>query len=170
VSAAYDTVVDAPVNQVYRAVLETDLGGSLVSRLLMAIRSLGRQASTSFKFGQLPARGGFFALANDPPREVVAGVLGRFWAIDGTVADADRSTFEAPLPPGMAKAAWSFRVDDRASGALLTTETRVLCSDDNARRHFLRYWTLVGPFSGIIRREALRLIRAHAQFTSPPTH
>ena len=170
VSAAYDTVVEAPVTAVYRAVLETDLAASFVSRLLMAIRSLGRQAASSFRFGQLPARGAFFALANDPPREVVAGVVGRFWAIDGTVADADRSNFEAPLPPGMAKAAWSFRVDDHANGALLTTETRVLCSDDDARRHFLRYWTLVGPFSGIIRREALRLIRTHAQFTSLPTH
>jgi CTP:molybdopterin cytidylyltransferase MocA len=170
VSATYDTVIEAPVSEVYRAVLETDLAGSLVARVLMAIRSLGRQAASSFRFGQLPARGAFFALANDPPREVVAGVVGRFWAIDGTVADADRSSFEAPLPPGMAKAAWSFRVDDHAGGALLTTETRVFCSDDDARRHFLRYWTLVGPFSGIIRREALRLIRAQAQFTSPPTH
>jgi CTP:molybdopterin cytidylyltransferase MocA len=170
VGAAYDTVVEAPMRQVYQAVLETDLAKSLVSRFLMAIRSLGRRAPSSFRFGQLPPKGAFFALASDPPREVVAGVMGRFWAIDGAVADGTRAAFEEPLPAGMAKAAWSFRVEDHAGGSLLTTETRILCADDDARRQFLRYWTLVGPFSGIIRREALRLIRAHAHLITPPIH
>lgn len=164
--ASHDLVVDASVPDVYQAVLETDLAESLVTKVLMAIRSLGRRAQSSFRLGQLPATGAFFALGSDPPRELAAGVIGRFWSMEGAVIDGNRAAFEASLPPGMAKAIWSFRVDDDAGGALLTTETRVLCSDDDARRQFLRYWTLVGPFSGIIRREALRLIRAQAQFTS----
>lgn len=170
VSASHDTIVVASITTVYRAILETDLAESFVSRFLMAIRSLGRGTAPSFRFGELPERGAFFALGSDPPREVIAGVMGRFWAMQGAVAEGSRASFESPLPPGMAKAAWSFRVDDHAQGARLSTETRVLCADDDARRQFLRYWTLIGPFSGVIRREALRLIRAHAQFTSPPTH
>jgi hypothetical protein len=169
-SASHDTVVDASVPDVYQAVLQTDLAESFASKMLMAIRSLGRRAPSSFRFGRLPETGAFFALANDPPREIVAGVIGRFWSMQGAVIDGNRAAFEAPLPPGMAKAVWSFRVDDDTGGALLTTETRVLCSDDDARRQFLRYWTLIGPFSGIIRREALRLIRTQAQFTSSSSH
>jgi molybdenum cofactor cytidylyltransferase len=165
-SASHDTLVEAPVGDVYRAVLHTDLAESLVSQVLMAIRSLGRRAAASFRLGALPEHGAFFALGSDPPREILSGVIGRFWAIDGGVIDGNRALFEAPLPAGMAKAAWGFRVDDHPGGSLLTTETRVLCSDDDARRQFLRYWTLVGPFSGIIRREALRLIRAQAHFNS----
>jgi molybdenum cofactor cytidylyltransferase len=169
VRASYGVDVDAPVRAVYRAVLETDLASSLVSKVLMAIRSLGRNAAETFRFGELPARGPFFALGSDPPREIVAGIIGRFWVVKGGVADGDRAAFAAPLPAGMAKAAWSFRVDEKGAGSCLTTETRVLCADDAARRQFLRYWTLIGPFSGVIRREALRLIRAQAQFTSTST-
>lgn len=168
-SASHHITVEAPVDTAYRAVLEADLAQSFVTRLLMAIRSLGRRAPSSFRFGQLPPTGPFFALASDPPREVVAGVIGRFWGLDGNVAEGHLAMFDEPLPPGTAKAAWSFRVEDHARGSLLTTETRVLCSDDDARRHFLRYWTLIGPFSGVVRREALRLIRAQAQFSSPPS-
>ena len=167
VNASYSAVVDAPTAAAYRAVRETDLSRSLVSRLLVAIRSMGGRGPAPFRFGQLPDTGGFFALADDPPREIVAGVIGRFWRRNGAVVDGSRRAFEAALPRGMAKAAWSFRVDDHARGARVTTETRVLCADDDARRQFLRYWTIIGPFSGVIRREALRLIRNQAQFISP---
>jgi molybdenum cofactor cytidylyltransferase len=169
-SASYNTVVEAPMTSVYRAVLETDLSESLVNRILMAIRSFGRSAVHPFRIGRLPDRGAFFALASDPPRETVAGVIGKFWGLNGELAEGNRAAFEAPLPRDTAKAAWAFRVDDHARGALLTTETRVLCSDDDARRQFLRYWTVIGPFSGVIRREALRLIRAEAQFNTPSIH
>jgi hypothetical protein len=169
VRTSHSTSVRAPVDVVYRAVLETDLAKSLLARTLMAIRSLGRRAAESFRFGELPTRGAFFALASAPPREVVAGIIGRFWALSGGVCEGDRDSFRAPLVPGTAKAAWSFRVDETDAGALLTTETRVLCADDEGRQQFRRYWTLVGPFSGVIRKEALRLIRAQAQFTSSTT-
>jgi hypothetical protein len=43
-------------------------------------------------------------------------------------------------------------VDGRA---LLYTETRVAAMDDRARRAFRRYWLVVGPFSGLVRRRWL---------------
>ncbi|HXH98057.1 MAG TPA: hypothetical protein VNH40_12700, partial [Gaiellaceae bacterium] len=39
--------------------------------------------------------------------------------------------------------------------ALLATETRVSALDAAARRAFRRYWLVVGPFSGLIRRRWL---------------
>ena len=46
-----------------------------------------------------------------------------------------------------------------AGGCVLSTETRVQAVDDAARRAFRRYWRVVGPFSGLIRRRWLRAAR-----------
>ncbi|MEX2154108.1 MAG: nucleotidyltransferase family protein [Gemmatimonadaceae bacterium] len=166
VRASYATNVHAPAETVYRAVLETNLADSMIAKVLMVIRSLGRRRHGSFRFGELPSRGSFFLLGQDPPREVVAGVVGKFWSLRSNVGDGDLASFRAPPAPDTAKAAWNFRVERTATGSRLTTETRVLCADDESRRAFRRYWTVVGPFSGVIRMEALRLIRKQAQFMS----
>ena len=41
---------------------------------------------------------------------------------------------------------------------LLSTETRVRCVDDEARRRFALYWLLIRVFSGWLRRDLLRKI------------
>jgi len=43
-----------------------------------------------------------------------------------------------------------------ADGSLLTTETTVDPVDAEAHRRFLRYWRVIGPFSGLVRRSWLR--------------
>ena len=166
VRASYGMDVAAPPDVVYQALLETNLADSLVSKILMTLRSLGRRSQSSFRLGDLPERGSFFKLASDPPREIVIGVVGRFWALRGNVRDGDGESFRAPPPPGTAKAVWNFRVEPTPTGSHLTTETRVLCADDESRRSFRRYWSVIGPFSGIIRLVALRLVRRQAQFIS----
>jgi hypothetical protein len=56
-----------------------------------------------------------------------------------------------------------------ADGSRLTTETRVEPSDDAARRRFLRYWRLIKPFSGLVRRSWLRAAarRARSALSAP---
>jgi hypothetical protein len=44
----------------------------------------------------------------------------------------------------------------------LTTETRVLLTDERSRRAFGRYWLLIRPFSGLIRRRWLAAIVCRA--------
>jgi hypothetical protein len=39
----------------------------------------------------------------------------------------------------------------------VTMETRVTCTDQDSRRRFRRYWLLVGPFSHLLRKTALRV-------------
>lgn len=60
--------------------------------------------------------------------------------------------------PGWAKMALNFRV----SAGELTTETRVQLTDQRSRRAFARYWLLIRPFSGLIRREWLAAIARRA--------
>ena len=58
----------------------------------------------------------------------------------------------------LAKMAFNFRLD----GSTLSTETRVLLTDAASRRKFRAYWTLIRPFSGLIRRVWLRAIAHRA--------
>ena len=76
-------------------------------------------------------------------------------------AEAGRKAFDEP---GQAKAAWNFRVipegDDRT---FVSTETRVLVPDEASRRSFVLYWAAIGPFSAVIRKQALSLIKREAE-------
>jgi hypothetical protein len=109
-------------------------------------------------------RHGFCLLGEEPGREVVLGVTGRFWRPTGNVVPSSAADFRAPLPPGLARAAWNFVVEERSGRAsLLTTETRVACADAAALRSFRRYWLVVGPFSALIRRHMLRSIASAAR-------
>ncbi len=60
--------------------------------------------------------------------------------------------------PGRAKMAVNFW----ASAGELTTETRARLTDQPSRRAFSRYWLLIRPFSGLIRRQWLAAIARRA--------
>jgi hypothetical protein len=49
------------------------------------------------------------------------------------------------------------------NGDTLSTETRVQLTDDRSKRAFARYWLVVRPFSGVIRRFWLRAIARRAE-------
>jgi hypothetical protein len=112
-------------------------------------------------FDQL-TRGGFVLLA-ETPDELVAGIVGRFWALDGGVRRVEAADFAAFDAPGFAKGVMNFRVEATPGGTLLTTETRVRCTDEHARMRFRRYWRVVMPGSAAIRRAWLRAIRKRAE-------
>ncbi|HEX9864882.1 MAG TPA: hypothetical protein VGC03_07965 [Acidimicrobiia bacterium] len=156
--ARYSIETVAPPEVVYPIARNLDLSGSWLTRSLLAARGLGRHT----RLGDLE-RIGFTLLAEDPPNGFVHGVIGRFWRPSGELVDFDRESFPDFARSGFAKAAWSFEIMATETGAGLSTETRVLCLDEASRRSFLRYWRLIGPFSGLIRKEALRVIKTQAE-------
>jgi hypothetical protein len=99
-------------------------------------------------------------------RELVLGAIGRFWRASGGMASIDPERFREFSEPGWAKAAFSFCVDDVEGWTVLTTETRVFCTDEGARRRLRRYWMLIRPGSGAIRLAWLRAIRRRAEHPS----
>jgi hypothetical protein len=107
-------------------------------------------------------RGSFVVLA-ERPEELVVGGVGRFWTADGGVRRVSAGDFAAFDEPGFAKTVVNFHAQALDGGTLLTTETRVKCTDDAARRKFRRYWRLVMPGSAAIRRAWLRAIRKRAE-------
>jgi hypothetical protein len=113
---------------------------------------------------------GFTVLAHHPGQEIVVGVIAQMWKRHGqTVRPRDADHFVAFQEPGFVKAAMSFRVAAQDGATRAVTETRVLATDPAARRGFGRYWLLVRPFSGVIRRDWLRAVAARAEQVENPT-
>jgi hypothetical protein len=66
--------------------------------------------------------------------------------------------------PGAIKVAFNFNVEDVGGGwSTITTETRVVATDDSTRRGMTRYWRLIVPGSGLLRRQWLEGIRKRAE-------
>ena len=108
-----------------------------------------RGLRTPGTIGDLFDRMGFEVLARSE-REIVVGAAGTPWRPGGRLIPF------AVAEPGTVRMAANFLFE----GDRLLTETRVQAVDDSARRAFARYWRLVGPFSGVIRRRWLRRIAA----------
>jgi hypothetical protein len=65
---------------------------------------------------------------------------------------------------GAVKMAFNFKVDDAGDGwATVSTETRVLATDDLTRRGMGRYWRLIVPGSGLLRYQWLDGIKKRAE-------
>jgi hypothetical protein len=113
---------------------------------------------------QMLESGGFLALV-DEEEEIVLGYAGQPWKLSGGSQPGARSAedWKRFTAPGYVKAAMSFRADADEGGALLTTETRVLATDEASRRRFARYWRLIRPGSGLIRRSWLRAAARRAE-------
>jgi hypothetical protein len=166
------SVVAASPHRVDGCVRDVDLARSRLTAGLLSLRRLpsalngGMRPMRRVTLEDLLARG-FVILADAPGEEIVLGVVGRFWRPDGGVVRIQPEEFVAFAEPGHARAAWNFRIDPRGGGCRLSTETRIDCVDAAALRRFRVYWALVGPFSGLIRRELLRLIKREAEKGSP---
>lgn len=165
----HEVDVDAPVEQTYRAVKELDLARSPVVLALLAARGIPHLFTGTVK----PKRrlgldeivdSGFVVLGEDPGRELVLGVVGKFWRPTSAIHRIEAGEFTGLDTPGLAKAAWNFVVLERpGGGSTIVTETRIACTDTESRRNFGWYWRLVGPFSALIRRVLLRGIKRDAE-------
>ena len=144
--------IDAPPARIWRALHETAMRETRISRLLFRIRGLPSAGDR----GILDLEG-FTRIAEEPERELVVGAVGRPWAPrGGLVAGADVATFDRP---GYARMALNVTLD----GGRLATETRVRCTDPRSRRLFRLYWLVVGPFSRVVRAEWLGAIKRRAE-------
>jgi hypothetical protein len=113
----------------------------------------------TLRLAELPEDGDWVRLGADPPNEFAFGVVGRFWGGQTTFEQIDSSAFTSFDSPGYAKIAASLSL--RSYGdqrTLLSYEARTQATDANARRAFLRYWTLVSPGVGVVMRSLLALI------------
>ena len=65
------------------------------------------------------------------------------------------------------KVAWNFYLEKlEANQVRLSTETRVLCITPSAKITFGIYWMIIKPFSGVIRKKMLRIIKENSETAS----
>jgi hypothetical protein len=137
-----------------------------VPALLARGRGLPRERGRP-QWEQMLESGGFLALV-DEEDEIILGYAGQPWKLTGGRGVAGVSSAEdwkEFSAQGYVKAVMNFRADPAEGGALLTTETRVLATDEASRRRFGRYWRVIRPGSGLIRRSWLRAAARRAKVT-----
>lgn len=169
VSASYQVPINASPLIVYQCLLRSDFNELWVVRLLMTIRTGKRQHCNRVPDDLLRRLQGtgFVILHNVPGEELVVGVAGKFWRPDGgRCLDLSAGDFGEFTRPGYAKAAWNFRFKTESGECtVLSTETRIKCFGRAALWKFRFYWSLISPFSGLIRMAILRDVKAKAELT-----
>jgi Protein of unknown function (DUF2867) len=172
----HSRVIAAPRQVVWDAIKDVTLAEMPVAGLLFALRSLPARltgksglprAGDRPVIAQLPDSG-FATLAEAPGQELVVGLIAQMWKLRGeTVRIRNGADFLAFERTGFVKAAMNFHLSDSANGTRLATETRVLATDTAARTGFGRYWLVIRPFSGLIRRLWLWAIARRATRHAP---
>jgi hypothetical protein len=82
-----------------------------------------------------------------PGEGMIVTLSGRFWRLRGRGAEAPATAV----------------VDFRVEPGRLTTETRVHVPDPVSLRKFRRYWRIVRPLSGLIRKRILEAAKRRAE-------
>ncbi len=135
-----------------------DVSQSFLIRCLYRLRGIkaGKDITGSL-------REKFIELERDGEREIIFGLVGQFWKPGGNIQVMSAGEFMRFNEEGFLKATWNFKTTARReSEVVVETETRVKCFGKEARRRFMLYWFFVKPFSGVIRKEILRLLKKNA--------
>lgn len=169
----HTTLVHAPPQRVFAALREITPADLPLMVFLMSIRSLPTRLAGARSLHPDKRRplletvlaGGFTLLAEEPDRELVIGFVGQPWKLRGGSwrPVRDGRDFIACAQPGLVKVATNFLLQAEGDGTRLATATRILVADPASRRAFGRYWLLIRPGSGLIRREWLRAVERRAE-------
>lgn len=155
IRSQHQRLVAGTLPDVYARVRNLDFSSSWLTRLLFTLRGL---PTSHMNLGGMQ-RLNFALLQESPPTELVMGIVGQFWRLRGNLQATNADHFLAFAQPGYAKSAFNFSLAEAGNGQVLVrTETRILCLDDASRRRFKTYWSFIGPFSGLVRTEMLRVI------------
>ena len=157
VTERHQVIIAGSLGEVYAAIRRLDIGGARFTPWLFRLRGL--PAPSAFTLDEL-LKMRFILLGERENAELLLGVVGKFWKVCGELRRLDAEGYQRFDEAGYAKAAWNFSLTQAApTRVLLRTETRVRCLDARSRLRFRMYWALVGPFSGLIRREMLQQIK-----------
>src|SRR3954471_877024 len=107
-------------------------------------------------------------LSSQRPESVVFGGALQAWRLTGgeESPSLDARGLREYDEPNWVKAAMDFRLTPRGNGTELSSETRVVSTDDATRRRFAFYWLFVQPGSTAIRWEVLTAVQLRAESRS----
>lgn len=165
----HEVEVEAPAATAYAAARELDIRRSGLVRAIFRGRELllhakGEREEVSRPLVRECLALGWGMLAEEPKHELVMGAVTRPWEANVRFWSLPPDEFAAFDAPGYAKIVWTLAAQPVGSeDSIAHTETRVLLTDAAARSRFRRYWALVSPGVVLIRRQALRIVKADAE-------
>ncbi len=171
----HSVIVNAPPERVFTALKElTAADISPLVFLLLDIRNLParllkKDVPGSFQDGPFLEqlyKGGFIPLAEEPNCEIVFGLVGQFWKLNGGVEPhiPDAAAFLSFDDPAFAKVAANLAVRvDRQVRTHCSTETRIHVPEPSTRRKFAFYWRIISLGSAFIRVLWLWAIKRKAE-------
>jgi hypothetical protein len=163
VSDSVAVVVDTDVDRTWAALMAADLielgrrrpliatlgGVRMLPEIVMDLLHGKRPAASPKRLtlrdtAAIPAGdGGWIELGERPGRELALGLVGKFWRPVIQYAAVTPEEFRAYSAPGFAKTVYALAVDELAPDrTLLSATMRTAGTDEDARKWFLRYWTL----------------------------
>jgi hypothetical protein len=163
-SERHATWVNAAPRDVLDVIMDYDFTADRFTAALMTLRRLpGRLLGKVLPHIAMPedfTMRTFTPLERDGDREMAAGLIGRFWRLDGGVVPiADAHAFLSYAEAGVPKLVINFSVERDGARTRLSTETRVYCPDTLSQLCFTPYWYAIRLGSGLIRRRFLSRVR-----------
>ena len=153
--------------EVYQTVRTIDFSDSIIISTLFLLRGLPTTSANVDGLLQV----GFLLVKENPPEEFVLGLVGKFWHYRAQILKLDAVQYAEFNRKGYAKLAWNFIIQESDPGLVrLSTETRIVCTDDQSRSRFKLYWALIGRFSGLTRREMLRTVKRKIELRQRPSN
>lgn len=143
--ARYEKVINAPAKDCFLAARDLDISPSFITRTLLRLRGLPYKSATLQDFIKSMC---FAYLEETPYQEFI---------INASQPNVDIY--------------WNFSFEEISPGQTrVGTETRINCPTKKAKRKFSVYWFFVRPFSGLIRKELLRMIDKKVRSTKSHSH
>jgi hypothetical protein len=162
--------IEAPPDACYRAARNLDFSQSRIIKTLFVLRGLGADA---LSIEAMTTAGGFTLVEEAPPAEFVLEHEMTSNHGSGDQPNPHRTVANRTVAnrtvANRTVIAWNFRTETLSTRTTrLHTETRVACSG-RSKLVFGAYWLAIKPFSGLVRREMLRLARDSAERPNRPS-
>ena len=159
--------IDAGPECVWAALAAVTGNDLLLTRLLMAVRHLGRpmpQASAP-----VLTHGPVDIYEITEPTHAVGGAIMRTWQLHPDRHQVrSLHEFHSFTEPGWVKVLAHFSTDSLGQRTKLTATTQVWSTDARTRRRFALYWTLIAPFAALVRDDILRTTAVNAEVGRAP--
>ena len=162
-----EITVERPAGEVFKALRTLPASEMRLARVLTWIRTLGKKDETPAgePFLKSAERFGNMLIPTEEPRELIAGLVGRFWELNFGVKRMAPAEFASFSEPGYAKVLCNFLVEDipGTSSSKVRSEFRVHCTSPDAARKFAFYWALLGPGIRLYMGSALAALKRKAE-------
>jgi hypothetical protein len=149
----HEIAVNSPIENVYHAAKDFDLSKSKIITFLFKIRGLPTKRLNLQNFINDI---GFTNLEENYPYENLVG----FWARGKIAKIPSYEDFSNNSISPWLKAVWNFQFEKlEKDKTKVSTETRILCVAPVTKYTFGLYWSIIKPFSGLIRKKMLNIIK-----------